>query len=498
MKKTVLAGFDIGTSKIRCILFNINGSIIKSFEEVTPIINKKDGSYNPVNKLYNLCVNILIDTFKYSNKNDLIINAISFSSVGEAGVIIDKNKKPLMDIIPWYDQRTNIIRNEYLKKNKNNYIYNNTGMNNDHFYSAYKILWIKRNNKKIYNKIFKWLPINDYIAMKLTDDISTDYSQAVRTLLLDTKKLNWSKRMLSFFGIDYQILPKLKNAGDKKGLITQNFKKKLSIDYDCIVGTGGHDHFVGVFGLGGFKKNTLVDSLGSAEAVTVSTNKFLKSKKLSNSKFISGVFKTRKNTNYYIVGSILTSGLIISWFMKNFNVRNYNELDQLLKNTKDKNLLLFPQFEYSHTPINKINTAGFIIGIDRSTSKGDIYKSLLEGLSFDTKNIFNFVKNNTKIKIDKIICSGGSVKNKEWMKIKSNVLDENIYLDKRVENVSLGSAILAGLASNIYKNEDDAFTKIKDKYLIVKKNLKRVRYYKKVYKRYIDSINNLNKINNII
>ena len=113
MKNTVLAGFDIGTSKIRCILFNVNGSIINSFERITPVIKKKDGEYNPVNKLYDLCIIILKETFKYTNSNNLFVKGISFSSVGEAGVIIDKNILPLMDIIPWYDQRTSEIRNKY-------------------------------------------------------------------------------------------------------------------------------------------------------------------------------------------------------------------------------------------------------------------------------------------------------------------------------------------------------------------------------------------------
>jgi len=269
------------------------------------LIKKKDGLYNPVNKLYNLCIKVLKETFEYSNSNNLIVKGLSFSSVGEAGVIIDKNNLPLMDIIPWYDQRTSKIRNIFLKKNKNNFIYNNTGMNNDHFYSAYKILWIKKNKPKIYNKIYKWLPINDYIAMKITGDISTDFSQAMRTLLLDTRNLNWSKKMLKFFGIKSSLLPTIKNSGEKKGFIINNLKRKFLLNYDCIVGTGGHDHFVGVFGLGGFKKNTLIDSLGSAEAVTISTKKYLINKKLCNSKFISGVFKTKKNTNFYLVGSIL-------------------------------------------------------------------------------------------------------------------------------------------------------------------------------------------------
>ena len=200
----------------------------------------------------------------------------------------------------------------------------------------------------------------------------------------------------------------------------------------------------------------------------------------------------------YLVGSILTSGLIINWFINNFNIKNYNELNRLLKTTGDKNILFFPQFEYSHTPINSKKSKGFITGIDRTTTKGDIYKSILEGLSFDTKHILNFLEIKTKIKISKIICSGGSVKNKEWIKIKSNILNKDIFIDERIENVSLGSAILAGLASGVYKNESDAFKNIKSSLLVIKKNNVRARYYKNVYKKYINSIKELNRINQIL
>ena len=53
------------------------------------------------------------------------------------------------------------------------------------FLSLYK-LWIKKYKPNIYSKIYKWLPVNDYYAMKLSGNISTDYSQAMRTLLFMT------------------------------------------------------------------------------------------------------------------------------------------------------------------------------------------------------------------------------------------------------------------------------------------------------------------------
>ena len=498
MAKPVLAGLDIGTSKIRCVLFSIKGDLLFNYSIKTPIIKKSDGIYNPVDEIYSIVIKILKKTFYFSKNKNLVVKGITISSVGEAGIPIDKDCKALIDIIPWYDQRTENVRNNFLNKNKNINIYKNTGLNSDHFYSAYKILWIKKNKLNIYKKIYKWLPVNDYYSMKLTGNISTDYSQAMRTLLFDPKKLNWSTTMVKKFQIKKSILPSIINAGDKKGIFNKKIKKILGITYDCVVGAGGHDHFVGIYGLGGFYKNTIVNSLGSAEAISINTDKYLINNKLKNGKFISGVFKTKDRTSFYIVGSILTSGIIIDWFIKNFNIKNFEELDNMSLNFKNKNILFFPQFEYSHSPINSLKTKGAIMGIDRSTAIEDIYSSILRCLTFDTKNALDFMTNNSKIKIKKIISSGGSVKNKNWMKLRANILDHNIYIDKNVENVSLGSAILAGIACNIYKNEKDAFTKIKNNFEIIKKDRNKINENYLLFNKYKSSIKKIIELNKIL
>ena len=59
MPKIALAGFDIGTSKIRCILFKKNGKILFNSSFRTPLISKKDGFYNPVDEINNITLKIL-------------------------------------------------------------------------------------------------------------------------------------------------------------------------------------------------------------------------------------------------------------------------------------------------------------------------------------------------------------------------------------------------------------------------------------------------------
>mgnify|MGYP001361682738 CR=1 FL=1 len=496
MDKPALVGIDIGTSKIRSSLYDIKGNLLFSESFTTPLVKKKKYVYNPVEEIYKKLLLLLSNTFKYSHKSNYFINGLSISSVGEAGVPIDINCNPLMDIIPWYDQRTESIRNKYLN-NDNNNIYSYTGLNSDHFYSVYKILWIKENKPEIYNKIFKWLPVNDFFAMKLTNNISTDYSQAMRTLLFNPKKLKWSEKLIKYFKINKNILPDIINAGDIKGELNAPIKNLLKIKNKCIVAAGGHDHFVGIYGLGGFKKNIAINSMGSAEAIIVNTNKYISNKKLNNAKFISGVFKTKTKTNYYVVGSLLTSGIIIEWFIKIFKIKNYVKLNNMVNLKNNKNILFFPQFEYSHSPINSLKTKGFILGLDRSSSKSDVFTALLKGLTFDTKNALIFLKKILKIKIYKIICSGGSIQNKNWMKLRSQILKNDLQINENVENVSLGSAILAGLATKTYKNDYDAFKKINNKFKIIRFNKNNNRD-EILFNKYITSIKNINKINKIL
>ena len=84
------------------------------------------------------------------------------------------------------------------------------------------------------------------------------------------------------------------------------------------------------------------------------------------------------------------------------------------------------------------------------------------------------------------------------MKLRANILNHNIHIDKNVENVSLGSAILAGIACNIYKNEKDAFTKIKNNFEIIKKDKNKINENYILFNKYKSSIKKIIELNKIL
>ena len=119
----------------------------------------------------------------------------------------------------------------------------------------------------------------------------------------------------------------------------------------------------------------------------------------------------------------------------------------------------------------------------------------MESLSYDTKNAIDFMEKRTKVRVNKIISSGGSVQNIEWMKIRSNIFNKNIYIDKNYENVSFGSALLAGIGIGLFKNEDEGLKNFKNSFKIIKKNKNKIKLYKTLLKKYNININKIIKIN---
>ena len=84
----------------------------------------------------------------------------------------------------------------------------------------------------------------------------------------------------------------------KKNTIPITFKKKMSI----------------------FNKNyNLINIIEHTSGGENSNSGHYINKSLNQNKFISGIFKTPFETYYYVVGSILTSGLIIEWIKKFIN-----------------------------------------------------------------------------------------------------------------------------------------------------------------------------------
>jgi xylulokinase len=161
----------------------------------------------------------------------------------------------------------------------------------------------------------------------------------------------------------------------------------------------------------------------------------------------------------------LLSGACLRWFRDQFGYEEvekakmkngdpYHYLDELAEKVNEGSDMLFcyPYFMGAGPPVYEFQAKAVYFGFTLWHSKPHFVRSLLEGLAFQYIGIIDLL-NELGVKVNNASMSGGESRSRVWNQIKADVIAMDIRIPV-VEDAAaaLGSAILAGVGSGIYKN----------------------------------------------
>src|SRR5699024_677742 len=92
-----------------------------------------------------------------------------------------------------------------------------------------KIMWLKENQREIYNQSDKFIGVQDLVVYFLTGNYKTDYTQGCRTMLMNIETFQWDKDLLAIAGIGEEKLPKLLPPGSIAGYLLENVAKETNL-----------------------------------------------------------------------------------------------------------------------------------------------------------------------------------------------------------------------------------------------------------------------------
>src|SRR6266550_1702197 len=134
-------------------------------------------------------------------------------------------------------------------------------------FTAPKILWVRENEPKVYEKTRHILLPKDYIRYRMTGDYATEVSDASGTLLLDVKNRIWSIKLLDLLQIDRALLPHLHESYEVSGKISATVAKELALIAGIPVVGGGGDQPAGAVGNGIVSSGIVSATLGTSGVV---------------------------------------------------------------------------------------------------------------------------------------------------------------------------------------------------------------------------------------
>ncbi|MGI4022884.1 MAG: xylulokinase [Janthinobacterium lividum] len=233
----LLLGIDIGTSSVKVsVLDAVSQTTLTSAqfpEQEAEIISLQPGWAEQSPELWWEHTQQAIAACNQSGKyNPQDIAAIGIAYQMHGLVLVDKNQKVLRNSIIWCDSRAVETGNaafEAIGEEKSlSHLLNSPGN-----FTASKLAWVKKNEPKKYAAIDKIMLPGDFIAMKLTGEITTSVSALSEGIFYDFISNNISDDVVDYFDFNRDLFPPIQPVfsihGTVKPDVAQNLGLKNSI-----------------------------------------------------------------------------------------------------------------------------------------------------------------------------------------------------------------------------------------------------------------------------
>ncbi len=267
-------GLDIGTTGIKAVAFDAKDQQLAIAEAPTPVQTVGTGGEYDAGELWKCAASILLKVTTELSSAGHHVLAIAVASMGESGVLVDESGEPLAPVIAWFDSRTEPQSKWWVDNVGIERTQTITGLTPKAAFGANKMQWIRQQLPDLWARGAKWLNLADWIVYRLTGVMATDYSLASRTMLLDVSKRQWSAEILAAAGIDIGLLAPLVQSGAPVGIVTVEAARCTGLAPGVVVGAGGQDHVCAALALGITEPGTVLDSIGTAEALLLVTAEF--------------------------------------------------------------------------------------------------------------------------------------------------------------------------------------------------------------------------------
>lgn len=254
-------GLDVGTSSIKAVVFDEGGSAVAEAKTVTPWTETALGTEMDPAELGAAAIGV-IERAVRGRVGWAVPAGIGITSMGETGVLVDTDGKPLGNAIAWHDQRdseqvaaleADVGRARFAEI---------TGKPLRAQFSLTKFAWQLQNTSYAAHA-HRRFSVADWIARLLTGVDVCDLSLAGRTGWFDPLDRSWSSELLGWSGARAELMPPLVRPGDAVGAV------KVGSDAldGAVVTTAGHDHQAAMLGSGLDQVGDELDSCGTAEAI---------------------------------------------------------------------------------------------------------------------------------------------------------------------------------------------------------------------------------------
>lgn len=385
-------GYDIGSSSIKCSILDVEqGKVIaQGFypNDEMPIQSPQPGwAEQDPNLWWDYLVTLTRKIMKENSIDTSKIKAIGISYQMHGLVIVDKQHNVLRPSIIWCDSRAVEIGNDAFRKIGETYCLRHL-LNSPGNFTASKLRWVRENESEIYKKIYKAMLPGEFIAMKMTGEISTTISGLSEGILWDFTTNSLSKKILSVYDIDPNILPEIKPTFSIQGVLTKSAANELALQEGIPISYRAGDQPSNAFSLNVLHPGEIAATAGTS-GVVYGVSDSMRYDPKSRVNVFAHVNHTLDQTRLGILLCINGTGILNSWLRKNMSTgMSYDAMNEMAVSIPvgSEGLTIIGFGNGAERIMENRNIGAHIVGLDYNRhTRAHVFRAAQEGIVFSMK-----------------------------------------------------------------------------------------------------------------
>ena len=389
---SVYLGIDIGTSGTKTLAIRGDGQILGSATAGYPISHPKPGwsEQNPED-WWQATIKTIRQVLKKSGVKPEQVAGIGLSGQMHGSVFLDKKHNVIRPALLWNDQRTAAECDEITRaaggREKLIELVANPALTG---FTAPKILWLRNNEPKNFERTIRVLLPKDYVRFRLTGEFASEVSDASGTLLLDVKNRRWSQDLLSKLDLPLSLMPAVYESEEVTGTLTAETAKLLGLKAGVPVVGGGGDNAAGAVGNGIVKRGVAFATMGTSGVVFTHSDDVQVDPLGRVHTFCHAV-----RGKWHVMGVVLAAGGSLQWYRnqlgqeavreaKKHKVDPYEVITQWAAEAPpgSEGLYFLPYLTGERTPHADPYARGAWIGITPRHGRPHLVRSVMEGATY--------------------------------------------------------------------------------------------------------------------
>jgi xylulokinase len=485
-----LLGLDIGTTGCKAIVFDPEGrSRGHGYREYDVVCTEPAMGEQDAEQVWVLTCEALKQAVADSGVHD--IGALSVSVQGDAIIPVDQDWRALRPALLGMDYRSQNQARACEQRWGGFELFQRTGMRPHPINSLTKVLFLRERWPEVFRSAWKISTYADFILGKLGAEASIDYTMASRTMAFDLARRSWSHEILAAFDLSPDTFSRAVPSGTPVGVIRKSLAEALGLPVNAVLVTGGHDQPCAAIGAGVIRPGKGVVSTGTAEVLATAFDQPALTRRM-----YEGFYPCYLHACpglYFTFSLNHVGGLLLKWYRDQFGavevaearergLSPYQVIDAKMPD-RPSPVMVVPHFNGSGTPSCDLQAQGAIVGLTMATTRHDVARALLEGLTFELRINLETMQE-SGIAVGDLAAVGGGAQSTLWLQMKADILQRPIRTLRCRESACLGAALLAGTAIGVYSSLAQAVDTTVAYDREYRPDVERSRCYAEKYRRY--------------